>query len=136
MAFDPEAIAANAGARLSSINETMLRVKYDPPSFSLRTMLVVAAVFVVAQIGVYFWTVSSTNAHWRERIAQASPTVREKIRKAGDDVVLSDQQIVEGMLTDDQNRKLAEQRLAELANAKPLAGRDVCVVPAHCLRKQ
>ncbi len=134
MGFDPEAAAAETGQRLSRINEMMTRVRYDPPSFSLRDTVIGLILILALAYGWHWWAISARDAWWRENIARSSAVADAILHKGATVATATDEQMVEGLKDADEKRRLAEKALRDASSAKPTPNRRECRVPAHCLR--
>lgn len=109
-------------------------IRLDPPSFSLRTVLIVG---VVLAVGGWLWGWSikrERDAWWRARIAASSAVVAAIVRKGTTIAEATDADIIQGLQDADHQLTTAEQALHRLTARPPAGDRAECRVPARCLR--
>mgnify|MGYP000737107992 CR=1 FL=1 len=135
MSFDPEAEAAKAGRGLSRLNETMLRINYDPPPVSLRNAVIGVLALGVAAFLLHWWVVDARDQWWRDKIASSTAVTRSILRQGATVATATDEQIIKGLQDAEQKRIAAERQLADFRTNKSDDSRNRCVVPVDCLRE-
>lgn len=120
----------------AAVVEHVNTIRYDPPPVPLSRALVALAVVAALGIGGAWWIKRERDAWWRDRIASSSATVRAIIKQGGAEAAATDDQILRGIEDAEAKRLAAERALDDEKSRKADPGRDVCRVPAHCLRAQ
>lgn len=127
------AIGAAVRDRAAQVNERLTVLRYDPPSLSLRSAILIGLAIVIGAVAWSWYVRRERDAWWRARIAQSSAVVEAIAQRGASLATATDAQIIEGLHDADQRYAVAQRQLAEHARQPPKTGRERCRVPAACL---